>query len=57
MKKKIKLSVVILVHNEEKSIKKEIQEICKIVIKKFNNTEFIITQDGSEDNSDKILKV
>ncbi len=56
MKKKIKLSVVILVHNEEKSIKKEIQEICKIVIKKFNNTEFIITQDGSEDNSDKILK-
>ena len=56
MKKKIKLSIVILVHNEEKSIEKEIQDINRMIIKKFKNTEFIITQDGSIDKSDKILK-
>ena len=56
MKEKIRLSIVILVHNEEKSIEKEIQDINIIIIKKFKNAEFIITQDGSIDNSDKILK-
>jgi len=56
MKKKIKLSIVIIVHNEEKSIEKEIQDINRMIIKKFKNTEFIITQDGSIDKSDKILK-
>lgn len=56
MKKKIKISIILLVHNEEQSIKKEIQDISRIIIKKFKNVEFIITQDGSIDNSDKIIK-
>ena len=55
MKKKIKLSIIMLVHNEEKSIKKEIQDIYKIIAKKFKNIEFIVTQDGSDDDSNKIL--
>ena len=56
MKKKIKLSIVILVHNEEKSIAKEIEDINRIIISKIKNVEFIITQDGSIDKSDKIIK-
>ena len=56
MKKKIKLSIVMLIHNEEKSIAKEIQDINRIIINKIKNVEFIITQDGSIDKSDKIIK-
>ena len=56
MKKKIKLSIIILVKNEEKSIAKEIEDINRIIISKIKNVEFIITQDGSIDKSDKIIK-
>ena len=49
MKKKYKLSIVMLVHNEEKTIEKEIKDINKIIVNKIKNVEFIITQDGSID--------
>ena len=56
MKKKITLSILLLVHNEGKTISNEIKKIQKNIIQKIKEVEFIITQDGSNDNSDKIIK-
>ena len=56
MKKKITLSILLLVHNEGKTISNEIKKIQKNIIQKIKEVEFIITQDGSNDDSDKIIK-
>ena len=49
------LSVVIPFYNEEKRLKKSLNEIQKF-LKKFRNIEIIFVNDGSNDNSEKIIK-
>ena len=49
------LSIIILVHNEEKSIKKQVEDIKKKIINKIKKTELIIFHDGSRDSTHKIL--
>jgi len=52
---KTKLTLILLAHNEEKTILDDIKNIHKIIIKKIKNTEFIICQDGSLDKTHKII--
>jgi len=49
------LSIIILVHNEEKTIKNQILEIENKISSKINKTELIIFHDGSKDSTHKIL--
>ena len=49
------LSIIILVHNEEKSIKKQVEDIKEKIINKIKKTELIIFHDGSRDSTHKIL--
>jgi len=54
MNKKIKLSVIIPVYNEEKTVTELLQ---KVISAKFShNMEIIIVNDGSKDNSEKEIK-
>jgi len=50
------LSVILLVFNEEKSIKKDIQNIYYFIKKKILKCEIIIIEDFSDDKTYKILK-
>ena len=52
---KTKLTLILLAHNEEKTILDDIKNIHKIILKKIKNTEFIIFQDGSIDKTHKII--
>ena len=52
---KTKLTLILLAHNEEKTILGDIKKIYKIILKKIKNTEFIICQDGSLDKTHKII--
>ena len=52
---KTKLTLILLAHNEEKTILDDIKNIHKIILKKIKNTEFIICQDGSIDKTHKII--
>lgn len=49
------LSVILLCHNEEETIKQEVTNYYKEIIKKVRGSEFIIAEDGSTDNTRKIL--
>ncbi len=51
----MKLSVIIPVYNEEGSIKKVVQEVVKVPLKKIQK-EIIIVDDFSTDNTRKFLK-
>ena len=50
-----KISIVIPVLNEEESIEKLYFEIVE-ALQEFNNKEIIFIDDGSEDESNKIIK-
>ena len=52
---KTKLTLILLAHNEEKTILDDIKNIHKIILKKIKNTEFIVCQDGSLDKTHKII--
>ena len=52
---KTKLTLILLAHNEEKTILNDIKNINKTILKKIKNTEFIICQDGSSDRTHKII--
>ena len=52
----ISVSVVFPVHNEEKNIKKLIQEWHLTLDKNNVDHEFIIVEDGSKDETKKIIK-
>ena len=49
------LTIIILAHNEEKTIKKHVEDIKRQIINKIKKTELIIFQDGSRDSTHKIL--
>ena len=49
------LTIIILAHNEEKTIKKHVEDIKRKIINKIKNTELIIFHDGSRDSTHKIL--
>jgi len=49
------ISIIIPVHNEEKSISEAIEQIKDIIINENINFEIIVVDDGSTDNSRKIL--
>ncbi|MBI3379832.1 glycosyltransferase family 2 protein [Candidatus Gottesmanbacteria bacterium] len=48
------LQIILPVHNEEESIEKTVSEIYNIISKKVD-FEFIICEDGSRDNTKKVL--
>jgi glycosyltransferase involved in cell wall biosynthesis len=50
------LSVILLCYNEEKSIEKDINKIQENIIKKIKNSEIIIVNDNSADQTLNILK-
>ena len=54
-KKPMNLTIIILAHNEEKTIKKHVEDIKKKIINKIKKTELIIFHDGSRDSTHKIL--
>jgi len=49
------LTIIILAHNEEKTIKKHVEDIKRKIINKIKKTELIIFHDGSRDSTHKIL--
>ncbi len=49
------LTIILLAHNEEKTILDDIKKIHNIILKKIKDTEFIICQDGSIDKTHKII--
>lgn len=51
----VSLSVILMVHNEEETIGEEIKSYYQKIIKKAPNSEFIIAEDGSTDNTRKII--
>ena len=51
----MKISVVLLAHNEERNIDHEIESINKNILKKFKKHEFIIVEDGSVDKTKEII--
>ena len=52
----ISISIVFPVHNEEENIKKLIKDWHLALNKSNVNHEFIIVEDGSEDETKKIIK-
>lgn len=54
----MKISFILLAHNEEKNIEKDIYSLKKKVLDKLGNSEYelIISEDGSFDNTKKIIK-
>lgn len=54
--KRVPLSVILMVYNEEDSIEKDIQNYYHTITKKFSNSELIIAEDGSTDNTREIIK-
>lgn len=55
-KKKDYLSIVMPVYNEQAVIEKVVMAFCKQVLDKFQQSEFIIVNDCSNDNTPHILK-
>jgi len=55
LKKPMNLTIIILAHNEEKTIKKHVEDIKRKIINKIKNTELIIFHDGSRDSTHEIL--
>ena len=52
---KNKLTLILLAHNEEKTILGDIKNINNNILKKIKNTEFIICQEGGLDKTHKII--
>ena len=51
----MKISVILLAHNEEKNIDYEIESINKNILKKIKKHEFIVVEDGSIDKTKEII--
>jgi len=51
----MKISIILLAHNEEKNIGYEIDNIRKNILEKLKNYEFIISEDGSVDKTKDII--
>ena len=52
----MKISFILLAHNEEKTIKDEIENLYNKIVRKFSqNYEVLICEDGSTDNSKNII--
>jgi len=58
MDQKYSISVILPAYNEEGNIKEVIEEMNEFLLKqdKFNNYEIIVVEDGSRDNTTKILR-
>ena len=51
----MKISIILLAHNEENNISYEINSIKKNILDKLENYEFIIAEDGSVDRTREII--
>ena len=51
----MKVSIILLAHNEEKNIAYEIDSIKDKILNKLNEYEFIISEDGSTDKTREII--
>ena len=51
----MKISIILLAHNEEKNISDEIESIKKNILDKLENCELIVAEDGSVDRTKKII--
>ena len=47
----MKISIILLAHNEEKNISSEIDLIKKNILDKLEDYEFIVAEDGSVDRT------
>ncbi len=56
MSVKYKLQIILPVHNEADNIEKTVKEIYEEIIIKIKNSQILITEDGSSDNTVSILK-
>lgn len=54
-KYKMKISIILLAHNEEKNISYEIESIKKNILNKLDQYELIIVEDGSTDKTREII--
>ena len=53
----MKISIILLAHNEEANIRDEIIEIYKKIISRLDEYEVIICEDGSSDRTKEIIKL
>ena len=51
----MKISIILLAHNEEKNISYEIDLIKKNILDKLEDYEFIVAEDGSVDRTKEII--
>ena len=51
----MKISIILLVHNEEKNISYEIDSVKKNILDKLEDYEFIVVEDGSIDRTKEII--
>ena len=56
MSDKYKLQILLPVHNEADNLEKTVKEIYDEIIVKIDNSQILITEDGSSDNTVSILK-
>ena len=51
----MKISIILLVHNEEKNISYEIDSVKRNILDKLEDYEFIVVEDGSIDRTKEII--
>jgi len=51
----MKISIILLAHNEEKNISDEIESIKKNILDKLKNCELVVAEDGSVDKTKEII--
>lgn len=50
------VSVILIAHNEAKTIKKDVEDFYGIIVEKLPGSELIVTEDGSTDGTSEILR-
>ena len=56
MSAKYKLQILLPVHNEADNLEETVKEIYEEIIDKIDNSQILITEDGSTDNTVSVLK-
>jgi len=50
------VSVILIAHNEAKTIKKDVEDFYGLIVEKLPGSELIVTEDGSTDGTSEILR-
>ena len=57
MSAKYKLQILLPVHNEADNLEETVKEIYEEIIDKIDNSQILITEDGSTDNTVSVLSL